>query len=48
MLQFDYDIEDFMSYCQCKNLRPKTMRSYEQTLCIFEQYGVFSQYIMFI
>ena len=38
MLQFDYDIEDFMSYCQCQNLRPKTMQAYEQTLKTFERY----------
>lgn len=25
MLQFDYDIEDFMSYCQSQNIRPKTI-----------------------
>ena len=40
MLQFDYDIDDFMSYCQCQNLRPKTMQVYEQTLRIFERYLV--------
>lgn len=40
MLQFDYDIDDFMSYCQCQNLRPHTMKSYEQTLKIFERYMV--------
>ncbi|MDF1496308.1 tyrosine-type recombinase/integrase [Caproiciproducens sp. CPB-2] len=38
MLQFDYDIDDFMSYCQSQNLRPKTMQSYEQALRIFERY----------
>lgn len=40
MVQFDYDIDDFMSYCQCQNLRPKTMQSYEQALRIFEHYLV--------
>ncbi|MDD4689720.1 MAG: tyrosine-type recombinase/integrase [Eubacteriales bacterium] len=38
MLQFDYDIEDFMSYCQSQNLRPKTMHSYEQAIRLFQQY----------
>lgn len=40
MLQFDYDIDDFMSYCQSRNLRPHTMKSYEQALRIFERYMV--------
>ncbi len=40
MLQFDYDIDDFMSYCQSQNLRPKTMQSYEQALRIFERYMI--------
>lgn len=40
MVQFDYDIDDFMSYCQSQNLRPKTMQSYEQTLRIFEKYMI--------
>jgi integrase/recombinase XerD len=40
MVQFDYDIDDFMSYCQSQNLRPKTMQSYEQALRIFERYMI--------
>ena len=40
LVQFDYDIDDFMSYCQCQNLRPQTMKSYEQTLRIFEHHLV--------
>jgi hypothetical protein len=38
MVQFDYDIDDFMSDCQLRNLRPKTMQSYEQSLRIFKWY----------
>lgn len=40
MYQFDYDIDDFMNYCQSQNLRPKTMQSYEQALRLFEQYMI--------
>lgn len=40
MYQFDYDIENFMTYCQCQNLRPKTLQSYEQALRIFERYMI--------
>ena len=40
MVQFDYDIDDFMSDCQARNLRPKTMQSYEQSLRTFEKYMV--------
>ena len=38
MEQIDYDIEDFMTYCEVKNLSQKTLRSYEQTLRLFAQY----------
>lgn len=31
-------IEEFMGYCQSKDLRPKTMASYEQTLRLFERW----------
>ena len=31
-------IEEFMIYCRSKNLRPKTMSSYEQTLRLFERW----------
>ena len=43
MVQFDYDIDDFMSDCQSRHLRPKTMQSYEQALRIFEKYMVEAQ-----
>ena len=32
MLQIDYDIDDFLTYCEVKNLSIKTIASYEQTL----------------
>ena len=35
MEQIDYDIDDFMTYCEVKNLSKKTLRSYEQTLRLF-------------
>lgn len=38
MKDFDYHIEDFMLYCVSKNLSQKTMRSYEQTLKLFQLY----------
>lgn len=38
MVQFNYDIDNFMSDCQLRNLRPKIMQSYEQSLRIFERY----------
>ncbi len=38
MNQFEYDIDDFLEYCQCQNLRRKTLKSYEQTLRIFARY----------
>ncbi len=38
MNKFDYEIDDFMSYCQSKRLSVKTMRSYEQTLRLFAKY----------
>lgn len=38
MTKFDYEIDDFMSYCQSKKLSTKTMRSYEQTLKLFAKY----------
>lgn len=38
MEQIDYDIDDFMTYCEVKNLSQKTLRSYEQTLRLFAQY----------
>lgn len=38
MTKFDYEIEDFMNYCQSKGLSKKSMRSYEQTLKLFAKY----------
>ena len=38
MTKFDYEIDDFMSYCQSKGLSKKSMRSYEQTLRLFSKY----------
>ena len=38
MNKFDYEIDDFMCYCQSKKLSNKTMRSYEQTLRLFAKY----------
>lgn len=35
MEQIDYDIDDFMNYCEVKNLSKKTINSYEQTLRLF-------------
>ena len=37
MLQIDYDIDDFMTYCEVKNLSKKTLTS-EQILRLFTQY----------
>lgn len=34
----DYVIDDFMIYCQQKDLRPKTIASYEATLRLFSRY----------
>lgn len=38
MKDFDYYVEDFMLYCSSKNLAIKTMKSYEQTLKLFQLY----------
>ena len=35
MEQIDYDIDDFLNYCEVKNLSKKTINSYEQTLRLF-------------
>lgn len=35
MEQIDYDIDDFMNYCDVKQLSQKTLKSYEQTLRLF-------------
>ena len=38
MTKFDYEINEFMCYCQSKKLSKKTMRRYEQTLRLFARY----------
>ena len=38
MLQIDYDIDDFIDYCEVKRLSKKTVKSYEQTLRLFVMY----------
>lgn len=38
MEQIDYDIDDFINYCEVKNLSKKTVNSYEQTLRLFALY----------
>lgn len=38
MEQIDYDVDDFMNFCEVKNLAKKTLASYEQTLRLFAQY----------
>ena len=35
---FDYYIEEYMYNCRSRQLRPKTMQSYEQTLRLFERW----------
>ena len=35
---FDFYIEEYLSYCRSRKLRPKTMQSYEQTLRLFERW----------
>lgn len=37
-LTFDWQIDEFMVYCQSKQLRPKSMASYEQTLRLFQRW----------
>ena len=38
MLQIDYDIDDFIDYCEVKRLSKKTVKSYEQTLRLLAMY----------
>lgn len=38
MEQIDYDADDFMNYCEVKNLSRKTLSSYEQTLKLLVLY----------
>ena len=35
---FDWQIDEFMVYCRSRQLREKTMLSYEQTLRLFERW----------
>ncbi len=35
---FDFQFDDFMLYCRTKQLRQKTMSSYEQTLRLFQRW----------
>ena len=37
-LTFDWQIEEFMVYCQSKQLRPKTIASYDQALRLFQRW----------
>lgn len=37
-LEFDWQIDEYMVYCRSKQLREKTMASYEQTLRLFERW----------
>lgn len=38
MKKLEYTIDEFMIYCESKNLSKKTMMSYEQTLRLFSKY----------
>lgn len=37
-MDFDWQIDEFMIYCRSKQLREKTMLSYEQALRLFQQW----------
>ena len=37
-LDFDFQIDEFFLYCRSSQLRPKTMKSYEQTLRLFQRW----------
>jgi len=37
-MSIEWQIEEFMCYCQSKQLREKTMKSYEQSLKLFERW----------
>lgn len=37
-LSFDWQIDEFMVHCRSRQLRPKTMNSYEQALRLFERW----------
>ena len=36
--EFDQHIDEYMIYCRSRQLRPKTMLSYERTLRLFERW----------
>ncbi|KQO17487.1 hypothetical protein ASF12_02015 [Paenibacillus sp. Leaf72] len=38
MIDFDFQLDNFMLYCSSKNLSRKTLASYEQTLKLFGKY----------
>ena len=40
MSKFDYEIDDFIGYCDSKGLSKKSMRSYEQTLRLFYNWKI--------
>ena len=37
-LSFDWQIDEFMIFCQSKQLRPKSLMSYEQSLRLFQRW----------
>ena len=37
-LTFDWQISEYMVYCRSRQLREKTMNSYEQALRLFERW----------
>ena len=37
-MDFDWQIDEFMVYCRSAQLREKSMKSYEQTLRLFERW----------
>ena len=37
-LNFEYQLDEFMLYCRSKQLREKTLNSYEQSLRLFERW----------
>ena len=47
MKKIDFMIDEFMFYCDSKNLSKKTMMSYEQTLRLFSKYKVFFNYLKY-
>lgn len=42
-LDFDFQIDEFLVYCRSTQLRPKTMKSYEQTLRLFQRWCIEQQ-----